>query len=447
MTDQNTLTYLHNAARDIFAHALEAVDPVEAVKRNVSLSADTLKVKDKGYDLKGFKDIYLVGAGKAGGPMAYALEDILGPRISEGLINVKYEHVRELKRIRLNEAGHPLPDRAGMEGAEEMVKLLRHTGENDLIICLISGGGSALLPLPVTGITLEEKGEVTELLLGCGASINEMNALRKHISLIKGGGLARAAAPSTLIALILSDVIGDLVDTIASGPTVADETTFKDVETILNAYDLMARIPQSVRKHLESGLSGAIPDTPKEGDEIFAKTHNLVIGSNILAVTAARKRAEELGFKTLVLSSFIEGETVDVARVHTAIAKEVLSSGNPLPPPCCIISGGETTVTIQGRGKGGRNQEFVLAAAMDINDLAKVVILSGGTDGTDGPTDAAGALCDNTTTRRAQKLGLSPLEYLKHNDSYNFFASLGDLLITGPTNTNVMDLRLVLVGS
>ena len=413
----------------------------------MSLDANTLRVRDREYDLNDFKNIYVVGTGKAGASMAYAVEEILGDRIKEGIINVKYEHVRKLQRIRLKEAGHPVPDRAGMAGSEQIVRLLMGTKKDDLVLCLISGGGSALLPLPVPGITLEEKGEVTRLLLECGATINEMNALRKHISQVKGGGLARAAAPSTLITLILSDVIGDPIDTIASGPTVADETTFKDVEDILNKYDLIPRIPLSIKKQIEEGLSGAVLDTPKAGDEIFDKTYNTIIGSNISAVMAARGRAEELGFKTLFLSSFIEGETKDVARVHTAVAKEVLSSGNPLSPPCCIISGGETTVTIRGKGKGGRNQEFVLAAAMDIGYLKDVVILSAGTDGTDGPTDAAGALCDNTTVHRADKIGLSAADYLKNNDSYNFFDRLGDLLITGPTNTNVMDLRLVMVGN
>jgi len=446
MLRKDTLSDLRKAARDIFDHALRAVDPVEAVKRHIHLDGGVLRVKDRNYNLREFENIYVVGTGKAGASMAYAAEEILGDRIKEGIVNVKYGHIRQLKKIKLNEAGHPVPNRAGMRGAEEIVRLLNQAGADDLVICLISGGGSALLPLPVSGMTLEEKGALTRLLLECGADINEINALRKHISQIKGGQLARAASPSTLITLILSDVIGDPMDTIASGPTVPDKTTFKDVEAILNKYDLMSRVPQSVRRHIKRGLSGEVPDTPKQGDKVFDKTYNLIIGSNILAVMAARGRAEELGFRTLVLSSFVEGETKDVARVHAAIAKEVLSSGNPLPPPCCIISGGETTVTIRGSGKGGRNQEFALAAAMDIGHLSNVVILSGGTDGTDGPTDAAGALCDNLTLQRAVQTGLSPMEHLKNNDSYNFFARLGDLLMTGPTNTNVMDLHLVLVG-
>jgi hydroxypyruvate reductase len=272
-----------------------------------------------------------------------------------------------------------------------------------------------------------------------------MNTVRKHISKVKGGQLARLAVPATLITLILSDVIGDPLDVIASGPTVPDTSTFEDVKEILQRYQIWGEIPRSVKSHLEKGLAGAIPETPKPGEPIFSITQNVVIGSNIQAVLTAENKAQSLGYHTLVLSSFIEGETRDVARLHAAIAKEIVKSGHPIPAPACVISGGETTVTIRGNGKGGRNQEFVLAAAIDIAGWDSVVLLSAGTDGTDGPTDAAGAICDGQTVQRAFGKGMKAMDYLIDNNAYPFFKELNDLLITGPTNTNVMDLRLVLV--
>jgi glycerate 2-kinase len=337
-----------------------------------------------------------------------------------------------------------VPDEAGFRGAQKIVKLLEKTGEKDLVIFLISGGGSALLPYPAEGLSLEDKQEVTRALLEVGADIHEINALRKHLSLVKGGRLARFAFPSPLISLILSDVIGDDLDSIASGPTVPDKSTFGDCLHILDKYHIRDRIPQAVVKIMEKGARGEIEESPKPGDPIFEQAQNVIIGSNIQAVEAARNEAHKLGYNTLILSTFIEGETKDVARVHAAVAKEILSSGNPICRPACVISGGETTVTIQGKGLGGRNQEFALAAAIDIAGLRDVVVLSAGTDGTDGPTDAAGAIVDGTTIERAEKMGMDAELFLRENDSYHFFQSLGDLIITGPTHTNVMDLRLVL---
>jgi len=287
---------------------------------------------------------------------------------------------------------------------------------------------------------------MTNLLLECGANINEINAIRKHISKLKGGGIARLAYPSTVVALILSDVVGDPLDVIASGPTVPDKSTFGDCMAILKKYELLEEVPESIQARIQRGIKGEIEETPKAGNPIFEKTHNVIIGSNIIAVKAAEGKARELGYGTIILSTFIEGETREVAKVHAAIAKEILKTNHPVSPPACIISGGETTVTIRGKGLGGRNQEFVLAAALDIQELEGVVILSGGTDGTDGPTDAAGAIADADTVRRALELGFDANAYLDDNDSYHFFGKLGDLLTTGPTNTNVMDLRLILVG-
>jgi glycerate 2-kinase len=272
-----------------------------------------------------------------------------------------------------------------------------------------------------------------------------MNAVRKHVSSSKGGRMAMAAYPATTVNLMLSDVVGDKMDVIASGPFVPDSSTFEDVQRILKKYDL-EDVPSSIREHLKAGLKGKIAETPKGDDPVFERVHNFIVGSNILALRAAQERAEALGYRTLILSSMVEGETKDVARVHTAIAKQVVKTGQPIPPPACIISGGETTVTIRGTGLGGRNQEFCLAAALDLKELPpRVVILSGGTDGNDGPTNAAGGVVDPLTVSRGMDLGADALDFLKNNDAYHYLEETEDLLITGPTNTNVMDVRLVLI--
>ncbi len=429
----------------IFRAGVEAVDPVHAIKKHLVLEGNRLVVGEKTYDLSWFDKISVMGAGKASAAMARAAEEIFSDRLNAGLVNTKYGHSVPLDRIRVIEAGHPVPDEAGFRGARQIVQLLEQTDEKDLVFFLISGGGSALLPYPMEGLTLEDKQEVTKILLGAGANIHEINVLRKHLSCVKGGRLAKLAYPATLISLILSDVIGDDLDSIASGPTVPDRSTFADCMDILQKYALADRIPPVVRETFEKGIQGEIEETPKPGNPVLEKTQNLIIGSNILAVKAAEKKARELEYNALILSTFIQGETSDIARAHAAIAKEILSSGNPIRRPACVISGGETTVTIRGKGKGGRNQEFCLAASMDIDGLDNVVLLSAGTDGTDGPTDAAGALADGTTVSRAKKKGLNPGHYLRENDSYHFFEALDDLIITGPTYTNVMDLRVVLV--
>lgn len=404
-----------------------------------------LSVDQQAYDLKAFRHIYVVGAGKAGGLMAAALESILGDRLTGGVVNVKYGHTVPVHRIELIEAGHPIPDDAGVQGAARIVRLLESLDEEDLVFCVLSGGGSALMPLPVAGITLEEKQAVTGHMLDCGATINQMNTVRKHISQMKGGHLARLASPATVISLILSDVIGDPLDVIASGPTVPDPSTFADCRAIMTRHQLENTIPASVIRHMQEGEEGRNPETPKPGDPVFKCVQNVLIATSRQALEAARTEAEHRGYHPLILSSSIDGETREIARVYAAIAREIRTSGHPVPPPACIISGGETTVTIRGKGKGGRNQEFVLAAAPGIGGLDQTVVFSAGTDGTDGPTDAAGAIADGLTIARAQQAGLDAESYLNENDAYHFFETLNDLIITGPTNTNVMDLRLLLV--
>lgn len=439
------IAQMRNDVEKIFYSGLRAVDPGLAVKRYCRRENNHLFIADLRYDLSEYKNIFVIGAGKATAPMAAEIENILGDRITNGIINVKYEHTAKLRHIKLIEAGHPVPDKNGQQGAAAIIDLVNNAGRNDLVLCLISGGGSALLPLPFPGLTLKDKQDTIKILLSCGAAIHEINALRKHISMIKGGRLAQAAHPASLVSLILSDVVGDNLDVIASGPTVPDSSSFDDCITIIDKYNIRKKLPKPVAKHIKNGISGMVPETPKTGDPVFEKAQNIIIGSNIEAIMAAKQKSENLGYNTIVLSSMIEGDTTHVAHVHSAIAREIIQTGNPIPSPACILSGGETTVTIKGKGLGGRNQEFALVAAMDIAGAENIVILSGGTDGTDGPTDAAGAVADTNTLSRAMAMGLNPDHFLANNDSYHFFQKLGDLLITGPTNTNVMDLRIILV--
>ena len=429
----------------VLSAALEAVDPVKAIKRQVSLSGETLRIGQRSYDLGRYRNIYVIGGGKAGGSMAQAVEQILGQHVTAGLVNVKYGYGAETEIVRLNEAGHPIPDAAGMAGTKQMAELARQATDEDLILCLISGGGSALMTLPAEGIALADVKSLTDALLRCGATINEINAVRKHLSQTKGGNLARLAYPAEIVSLILSDVVGNPLDVIASGPTVPDTTTFADAYGVIEKYGLLEELPRPIVERLRQGKEGLIAETPKEGADCFTRTYNLIVASNEVAAEAATTRAEELGFHTLLLSTFVEGEAREVAKVFAAVAKEILNSGRPLPRPACVVAGGETTVTVRGSGLGGRNQEMALSAALEIASLEEVMIIPLASDGSDGPTDAAGAIADGSTLRRAQEAGLSATQYLANNDSYHFFQQLGDLLVTGPTNTNVNDLTFTFV--
>jgi len=439
-------------ALTIFRAALAAVEPARAVQQAVSKQDETLKVCQgkklvKAINLKNIKRVFLVGGGKATAPMAQALEKILGDRLTQGIISVKEGHGLPLKKTTVLEAAHPIPDQAGVEAAGRIKELLEEAQKDDLVFSLISGGGSALLPLPAPGLALSQKQSVTKLLLGCGATIHEINAVRKHLSQIKGGQMARWAAPAMVVNLMLSDVVGDDMDTIASGPFVPDRSTFEEAAVILAKYKLMKKVPAAVRNYLKKGLTGQVPETPKVDDPVFDRVVNLVVASNFLALQTAQAEAKARGYHPLILSSSIQGETREAATFHVAMAREVRSSGHPIKPPACLISGGETTVTLKAKdkGMGGRNQEFALAAALDLNALEGVLVFSAGTDGTDGPTDAAGAMADGTTCARAGQAGLSPQKHLLDHDAYPFFEKLGDLVKTGPTRTNVMDVRLILV--
>lgn len=432
-------------ARALADAALAAVEPAAAVRAHVRRDGDRLVVADREYNLSRYRRVFVVGAGKASAPMAAALADILGARLTGGWVNVKHGFGLPVAGVTIHEAGHPVPDQAGVDGTRAMVDLLQAAGEDDLILCALSGGGSALMMLPAEGLTLADFQAMTATMLRSGATINELNALRKHLDLVKGGGLARLASPATLVALILSDVVGNPLDVIASGPTVADTTTYASVARILQQHDLWGQLPAPVVTRVRAGVAGTIPDTPTAGDSIFERVQNVIVGSNGQAAEAALARARELGFHTLLLTTYLEGEAREVARVLAAIARELVHEGRPMPRPACVVLGGETTVTLRGHGRGGRNQEMSLAAAPALAGLDGALLLTLATDGNDGPTDAAGAFADGATVARAAALGLDPVAYLANNDAYTFFEALGDLLITGPTRTNVNDLAFVLV--
>jgi glycerate 2-kinase len=433
---------LRRRAAAIFEAAVRAVDPAAAVRRHVSLDRTTLRIDSRTYDLGRIQRMFLVGAGKASAPMAKALEDLLGERITTGVVNVKYGYTVPLDRVSLVEAGHPIPDEAGRRGAERILQLVAQAGRDDLVLCVISGGGSALLPAPVEGVSLVEKARVTDLLLKSGATIEEVNAVRKHLSKIKGGQLAKAAAQAEMAVLILSDVVGNALDAIASGPAVPDPTTFGDARDVLARYGLIDEMPSSVRDYLERGVAGMVPETPKPGNPMFDRVHTVIVGSNDVAVQAAARSAQASGLQTVVLPT-VTGEARDAAEMFTDRALRFADGARP----ACVLAGGETTVTVRGGGTGGRCQEFALAAAMKISERPRTLIGAFGTDGNDGPTDAAGAVVDGTTAARAAAAGLDGRRALDENDAYGFFSKLSDLIVTGPTNTNVNDIYLALVGA
>jgi glycerate-2-kinase len=433
-------------ALDILEAAVNAVDPEEAVKRSLSVRGPHLTIRGAEWDLDRFEGIHVIGGGKACGAMAEAVEEALGDRISSGTVNVLKgtETRHNLNRILLNPASHPIPDVDGVAGVQRMMETLDGVGASDLVIVLISGGGSSLLAYPAEGVALKDIQDVTQKLLLSGATIGELNSVRKHLSAVKGGRLAQRSQGATVISLILSDVVGDPLDTIASGPTAPDETTFRDARTVLERFGLWKGAPRTVRKRLEEGVKGKIRETPKPDDPVFQRVRNFVIGSNLVAARAAVERAGALGYNVELVSTEIEGEARDVGRSFAEAALAVARYGSPVRTPAVLVAGGETTVTVKGGGVGGRNMEVALAALEGIEGMASVVAALA-TDGIDGPTVAAGAMVDGSTLVRARGRGLDPSTYLSENDSYAFFQSLGDSFITGPTGTNVNDLTIILV--
>jgi glycerate 2-kinase len=437
---------------DVLEAALQAVDPATTVAENMRLTGDRLTVGEKSYDLKHFQRVLLVGAGKAGAPMASAAGEILGERLHAGVVIVKQGYASKsdrdagachMERINILEASHPLPDMRGVEATQSILKLVQEAGQTDLVVCLISGGGSALLTAPVQGVTLQDLQTLTDQLLACGATINEINALRKHLDQVKGGKLARVAAPATLVTLVLSDVVGDPLDVIASGPTVPDTTTFEEAWQVLKRYNLLEKAPSGIVKALQKGRQGILRENPQPEEDLFRNNQTVIIASNQRAAQAAVGKAQKKGFNALLLTTFLQGEAHLAGRTLAAVARQIAAHNQPLARPACVVVGGETTVVLQGDGLGGRNLELALGAVRELADLEKVALISLATDGGDGPTDAAGAVVTGDTLQQALQRGLLPEDFLARNDSYHFFAPLGSLLRPGPTQTNVNDLAFV----
>lgn len=446
---ENGQTRFERAARrlviDSAERALEAVEPARLMKSKLKLIGGRLIAQDVEISLKKFDRVFVIGGGKAGIAMAEAAESILGDEISGGVVNVLDSQLasakrrkKSVRRIKLHGATHPLPSVQGKEGVLEMLELVGKPDERVLVICLISGGGSSLLPLPAPGIDLSDKAEVTRSLLRAGASIQELNVVRKHLSATKGGRLAQTLYPSTVLSLVISDVVGNRLDSIASGPLYPDPSTFKDTKRILEKYDVWRHLPSRVEAMLKKGLDGKLPETPKPGSRYFDRVHNVIIGSNEDACDAAAGYLNRRGCKAAILTSSYEGEAKSAGLFMGAIAGYEASASRPR----ACLAGGETTVVVKGNGQGGRNQEFALAASLKITGNRGVALVSLGTDGLDGSTDAAGAIVDGFTLERAGRFGLSVDDALLSNDSYGFFRGLNDLVITGPTGTNVNDVTI-----
>ncbi len=449
MTHTETQSNSQNLA-DIFNASLAAVDPYNAVLKAARVESDQLQIAGAKYDLAAFERIVIVGAGKATARMALAIETLLGKKISAGLIVVKDGHTAPLSIIEQAESSHPVPGEAGVAGTARILDMAHAANERTLFICLISGGASALLVAPSAGITLQDKQDATRLLLNAGASINELNAVRKHLSMVKGGRLAQAAYPAQVVTLIVSDVIGDLLAVIASGPTAPDDSTFADVWVVITKYGLQKKLPARVAEYLQRGIAGQVAESVKKNDPCWNNTRNIIVASIRQAMAAAQEKSAQLGFATKIISETLQGEAREAAHFLVQAARAEMAAMKPNERRC-LLCGGETTVTVRGTGMGGRNQELALAFALDIEGCQGVKLLSAGTDGTDGPNDAAGAMVDGNTAARARGLGIDPIVYLDNNDSYSFFqkfdAATGahSHFKIGATGTNVMDIQIVLL--
>lgn len=453
-----------DAVRDldsIFRAGLERVDPYKVIEDHVRLEGSRLKVEMKGemheVDLDRFKRIFIIGAGKATAPMAKVFENILGDRLDKGVIVVKYGHTVPLEKVETVESGHPVPDEQGVRGAGEVISLAKEAGEDTLVITLVSGGGSALLPAPMSYeaegrrvvLSLEDKQQTTKALLRCGADITEINCIRKHLSGLKGGRLLQHIAPATCLSFILSDVVGDDLSSIASGMTAVDPTTFEDALGIIEKYGIADSVPAKVMQTLEYGRKGVIAETLKADGEAAALSTNILIGTLAQAMAAAGEKAAGLGYNVVRLTSRVTGDAGETARILAAIAADTAGSELLSNKPACVISGGEPVVKLTGEGKGGRNQEMALVFLKEIQAHPElfegVTFLAASTDGNDGPTDAAGAFASIEVLEKSKEKGLSIRDYLSRNDSYHFHEALDSLYKTGPTNTNVCDLHVMLV--
>lgn len=444
-TNKKLLKHRKNALKIIW-QAIESANPESAINKNFRLEYENLRIGNSTIRLSGFKNILVIGAGKASTQMAKAIENILIRRLTGGLICTKYGHATALHYLRVMEAGHPIPDKNSLLAAQRTLKIVEKAGAEDLIICLISGGASAIWSIPYPPVTFEEKQRTTEILVKCGADIHEINTVRKHLSGIKGGRLAQAAHPATIATLAISDVVGDELTTIGSGPTVSDPTTFEQAFEIISKYDIAPDLPPSVQDHIWNGFKGLIKETPGANDSVFSKNPAAIIASNKEALAVAMQTGRYLGYKTYIYSSKLTGEAREVGPKLVDKLKELARARRAATEPIMLLSGGETTVTVKGKGKGGRNQELILSAALALAGLSDVVMASVGTDGSDGTTDAAGAFADCTSIGRGQEAGLDAQAFLDNNDSYEYFNRLGDLIRIGPTGTNVMDIQVFIIG-
>ncbi|UCE63687.1 MAG: glycerate kinase [Nitrospirota bacterium] len=429
--------------KQLLEAGLQAADPKEAIRKALQRKGRMLQVGTRRYDLSKFNRVMCVGAGKASGSMAQAVEQQLGEWLEGGVVVVKEGYGCRTRTIQIRQAGHPTPDKSSERAGKEILSLVHSLTRDDLLLVILSGGASSLLVAPVQPIKLADKQQTTRLLLKSGASIDEINAVRKHLSAIKGGRLAEASS-ATIIGLLLSDVIGNEVSTIGSGPTVADPSTYQDARRILESYDLWNQIPHAVQIHLQQGSRGNVPETPKRGSRVFRQTYHRILGDNRLAVEGLVRKAKDIGIPSLILTTSLRGEARDAGKMVGATCREIHGYGRPIPRPACLIWGGELTVTVRGAGKGGRAQEFALSAAQEIAGLPNVFVAGFGTDGTDGPTEAAGAVVDGRTVARARPYRRDPAKILLQNDSYSFFKKVGGHIVTGPTGTNVNDIYLVL---
>ena len=433
-------------AQEMVRSSLNAVDPYMLVHNRIHLQGGQLLINDRKIDLSQFKNIYLLGIGKAAAPMAAAFEEILGKNLTKGAVIVKYGHGSALKKVKLFEAAHPVPDQNTLDATKQLLEIAAAATQQDLILFLISGGGSALFERLPVSIALKHLTSFNEQLLSCGASIEKINVLRKHISLVKGGRFAGIVMPARLETFILSDVIGDPVESIASGPTAPDSSTYADAWNIIKSYKLDQTLPAAVLDFFKRGLNGREPETPKPGDVLFGNVRNIILGNNRLALENLRKIAEESGYQTQLVSDRLQGDVREVGKLWAEMIEKALHNKNMKSKKICIIAGGEPTVSLRGDGLGGRNQELALIVLKLLKDVsASFYFCSVGTDGTDGPTDAAGAWIDQDSFKKVEALGLDIDDYLNRNDSYHFFEQTENLIKTGPTGTNVMDIMFCLL--
>ncbi|GIU71628.1 MAG: glycerate kinase [Candidatus Nitrosocaldaceae archaeon] len=432
---------------DVIEYVLNACNPRRIILDNVRLEDNILIIKDERIKMN-YKSIYVIGGGKASGYMAEALNTILKDKITAGLVIIP-DYINEqldTGKIKLWKASHPIPTAKGVEGVKKMLELAKQADKDDLVICLISGGGSALMPMPYNGITLEEKQELTRLLLNAGANIDELNTVRKHISAIKGGRLVKLLK-TNILALIISDVINDRLDTIASGLTVPDNTTYADAKRIIEKYNLWNKVSYNIKRVIEDGIKGDIEETPKPNDPIFKNVKNIILANNEFACIKAMEYFVNNGIDARILTTALQGEAKDVGLVLASIANEIDKNNRPFNKPIALIAGGETYVSVKGNGKGGRNQELVLSALRLLDVKSKWVLASIGTDGIDGNSDAAGAIIDNLTKTYVLEHNINIEDSLKENDSNTFFKNIGDAIYTGATGTNVNDITLIFIYS